>query len=1092
MKHLILIVALLLSTKAFAVTYCVNPATGNNANSGTQVGGVCTDGNAWLNPPGTQNATATAYWSGQWGSKTPNTGDANKIQCGDVILLKGGTSAGVSNTQTLAQGGAWCLAKMAGTLGCAARGGGTYYVTPCPLNNPITIRVASNAEWAGSNGHFTINGTGITSTDTSSYPGNQFAIIYISGLAGMQVRGISASQRIRVINSDNVAFEITSGQDYNVAQGNNVIQWWEAVGSQRNGMVMGDITDVWIDNGISTNNREFGLNCGIGLHHECANVGWTNIEVSGSGQGGGVFSCEAVVFQGGSSVRAFNLYVHDNQCNGWNSGSGDHVYPVRSRAIVRDSVFSRNGLLTPNNGNTAATNMEGSGDGAPSELNAPGQGWCTNGAMTVSSGICSTNTDCPSIAPQCTIFDAYTMFQRVLTYGGGLKNQYAHHGSGFTWWWNITNLVPNITNGNGGNVFTDHVAADHMLVNSIIVQRAGTPGLNYNTNGLFAVCRQGTPNQGQPCTNNAQCGGATTSTPACSQYLPMMAMRNTLWRPSFGGSNNEVLTNLSFTCDASCSGGSVPAGGQCASDAECGNCVGGCNFNGSVAATFTNALAGGAKFLTNASNKIGAAFDPAFVSTPANCLDGSNVANCNVALTAGSVAIDAGTYMMLTTAFGSSTNIVPVKANIVPRGLNYNGNNDDPTSYFIPQNGFPYYGGDTIQIQNATCDAGNPALAAGRAIVLAVSRVPAQITLDRNCTWAAANLGVSLPWEGGAPDLGAYEFNGFGPPSTTSTSTIPVPTTTSTSVTTTTNPPGCGTPASDNFNRLGGDVAPSLNWTLMTDWQSFTMLSPVIISNSVQAAALNDIEAVRFTGVNPQSNSAYACLQLTNLGGGAGSSGTGQAYVCLIDSTSTPTKGVCCFATEGNGQTSWRLDYEDGTVGGSICSGTQDWLDGDYIGIQRTSSTTYRCFRSPNGTSWTALGTTDCAAPGRLGTQNLGGFGFYHYAGTPLIVDNFEAGDGNPMSGIWSGGPCGSNAPSCPTTTSSTSTSTSTTVTTSTSTSSTTSTSTSTTLGPGQTTSTSTSSTSTTSTSTSTTTIPSGLRRSWKGGRFNRGLRKGL
>ena len=91
---------------------------------------------------------------------------------------------------------------------------------------------------------------------------------------------------------------------------------------------------------------------------------------------------------------------------------------------------------------------------------------------------------------------------------------------------------------------------------------------------------------------------------------------------------------------------------------------------------------------------------------------------------------------------------VVVKANVTSRGLNFNGLGGDPNTFFIPQNGYLGYAGDVIQIEGASCNpTGNPRI---------VSMTTTAIALDRTCTWEDGK-GIDLPWQGAAPDAGAYE-----------------------------------------------------------------------------------------------------------------------------------------------------------------------------------------------------------------------------------------------------------------------------------------------------------------------------------------------
>jgi hypothetical protein len=89
--------------------------------------------------------------------------------------------------------------------------------------------------------------------------------------------------------------------------------------------------------------------------------------------------------------------------------------------------------------------------------------------------------------------------------------------------------------------------------------------------------------------------------------------------------------------------------------------------------------------------------------------------------------IDAGAFLTTTTTSGSGVNI-PVQ----------------DASYFM--NGWGIIEGDVIQLQNQT----------QTATVVAVSNNV--ITIDRELSWNS-NTGVSLAYQGNAPDMGAFEYS---------------------------------------------------------------------------------------------------------------------------------------------------------------------------------------------------------------------------------------------------------------------------------------------------------------------------------------------
>jgi hypothetical protein len=734
-----LLLATIIPVSADARVFYVDPSTGANSNNGTS------SRTPWQNPPGTRLANDTAYWgTGVWNA-TGGSGNVtltNKVACGDTILLKGGS------TQTSTKGGAWCIATGGG---CA--GTGSYYASTCTASNPITIRVATNAEWSGSTGPFTLDARNVNLANSSSF--DYSGAIVISRINGVVVKGASPGQRLKITDPafddgyNSVGVEV----DGNI--GGITLQYLEVSGSAGAGVAMGQVQDSVAADLLLHDNRGPAINCGQQVHHDCLRVGWVNIEAYGNAMpsppGGNPFYCDALYVQGAQQLYILNAFVHDNACNGMNVGAGDHAYPYPARTLIRDSTFSHNGLW--NSSSNSKANFQGGGDTFPSEVGAPSRGYCSGGSND--GAACTGNGACAGLT--CSVYDAYSVFQRVVTFGALGPGAYVHHGSGFTWWNRLTAFNNNIGGFYAGQLFDDRVAADHVMTNSIVVNRAGQTMLSYNSNSLHKVCRQNCPKAGQPCSSNADCGTcATSTTPACDQYLPLMTVRNSLMRPSLpSGTDSESLTAFHFKCDASCTGGT--AGKDCKGDADCSGCAGGCNWDNS-GSSFAN-RGTGASFLNDPSNKIGVAFDPKFASTSAtNCANGTDVRACDLRLQAGSPAIDMGTFLMLTSCSPGPTctgTTVTVKENVASRGLDFNGRNSDPNTFFIPRNGYLGYSGDVIQIDGATCNpAGNPRV---------VSMTNVAMTLDRTCTWGNGK-GVDLPWNGAAPDAGAHEAGAGSPP----------------------------------------------------------------------------------------------------------------------------------------------------------------------------------------------------------------------------------------------------------------------------------------------------------------------------------------
>jgi hypothetical protein len=118
--------------------------------------------------------------------------------------------------------------------------------------------------------------------------------------------------------------------------------------------------------------------------------------------------------------------------------------------------------------------------------------------------------------------------------------------------------------------------------------------------------------------------------------------------------------------------------------------------------------------------------DPGFVSTTGTP-DVGNPNQFDFHLGAQSPAIDQGVFLTVTTGAGSGT-VIPVA----------------DASYFI--DGFGIVQGDEIQLEGQT----------QTVRIVAVDFATNQLTVDASLTWAQG-LGVSLPFAGPKPDVGAFE-----------------------------------------------------------------------------------------------------------------------------------------------------------------------------------------------------------------------------------------------------------------------------------------------------------------------------------------------
>jgi hypothetical protein len=169
-------------------------------------------------------------------------------------------------------------------------------------------------------------------------------------------------------------------------------------------------------------------------------------------------------------------------------------------------------------------------------------------------------------------------------------------------------------------------------------------------------------------------------------------------------------------------------------------------------------------YTRNANNKIGMAYDPAFVASGPSCINGSAAyGTCDFKLQSGSPAVDAGTFWMRARGGGASSTVLNVKQapETIGEGVNANGHWADPHWFFIAPGDYLHAKGDTLQIAGASCAAGSPALPASQARIASMTK--SSIALDRPCTWSD-NAGIGLPWRGNAPDMGAFESGSTGTP----------------------------------------------------------------------------------------------------------------------------------------------------------------------------------------------------------------------------------------------------------------------------------------------------------------------------------------
>jgi hypothetical protein len=129
-------------------------------------------------------------------------------------------------------------------------------------------------------------------------------------------------------------------------------------------------------------------------------------------------------------------------------------------------------------------------------------------------------------------------------------------------------------------------------------------------------------------------------------------------------------------------------------------------------------------------SKVGSAFTAGFVAT-----SDTSYASADFHLTAGSSAIDGGTFLMRANGAGTNATTISVLGN---------GDTNDPRNYFIEPASYLDAVPDTIQIQ-------------GCGTVTITSMTASSISFTPACSWANG-AGIHLLWAGAAPDMGVFEF----------------------------------------------------------------------------------------------------------------------------------------------------------------------------------------------------------------------------------------------------------------------------------------------------------------------------------------------
>lgn len=611
---------------AHAATYYVDPG-GSNSNSGTSPSAP------WQNPPGTRTASNSGFISSSWGAITA----ANKIQCGDTILLKGGS------TQTSGQGGGWRIDN-----GPNADGSG-YYPTTCSSGSPISIRVASSSEWPGSSGPFILDGTGVTATCLAGCS-SAGGLIHIQDIGNIVLGGVNASQRLIVRNSSsNGIMLFTSGGGTCASCGAKQLdtflgQYLDISNSNGFGITLPRVRDALVKQTISHDNNDAGFNTGYYNDHRCTACGFEDVEAYRNGLPAGS-NGDQFLFLGCESCWLIRGKSHDGLLRGLNYGEVGGGYDMQ--LTIRDSEFWDNGQTTDNN-------------------------------AVYQSGPCWSGDDKTDGVLQRGILERSVIFHNRES-GGPCA-----YGQGWAEVWNSVwsnNGYDSSVGGQGDIAVAGQADLNYFGVFNSIVQRRGN-SLTWTASGPS--------------------GFGTKKCPV-SDY--------NLFRPL--SSDSEVISDF--------------------------ECVGSNGFS-VVAKTYAAPPA-----FIGAHSKIGGAYTVGFIR-----LDDAVYANNDLHLSSGSSAIDAGTYMFRATDSGSGTTL----------SVTGNGGSSDPRHYFISPLSYNQASADTLQIKGASCQNAVADLGSSERAKV-ISMTANSITLDRSCSWSQG-AGIHLPWNGNAPDLGAFEFGASG------------------------------------------------------------------------------------------------------------------------------------------------------------------------------------------------------------------------------------------------------------------------------------------------------------------------------------------
>src|SRR5262249_7115250 len=271
----------------------------------------------------------------------------NKIQCGDVILLKGGS------TQTSAQGGAWRID------GQIAPPYYSYYTSTCTTSARIVVVIATSDQWPGSTGNFTIDGTGVMPACIQ----NQFCGAY--GYVGLVnvfrvnyfiLKGLSATQRIEIKNAARgpsqelgMGLLVSNAFDmlHNMLRGDGFKGKWLSVHDNTGAGIAVSTWKNWIViQTVSYNNGGPGYSAGAQSDLRVRNGAFVDAEAYNNGTAAYNGFADAFFFDGANQLWCVRCSAHDNVQRGFNTGTISNT--MGSTYMLRDMRAYNNGTCDPN------------------------------------------------------------------------------------------------------------------------------------------------------------------------------------------------------------------------------------------------------------------------------------------------------------------------------------------------------------------------------------------------------------------------------------------------------------------------------------------------------------------------------------------------------------------------------------------------------------------------------------------------------------------------------------------------------------------------------------------------------------------------